>query len=187
MVNTWDRISVERWIFTAAHELGHLLLHPDTFDVAQTQEDESQDQEASIFASHFLMPQESFAWEWQNAWGLGLFDRVMKVKRVFRVSYQTVLHRLSRTTEPGCSVWDRLQADYKCIGGKALRIDGEPSSLLRAEEPECLSQLDFVPGRLPGLVRDAIETQVISLSQGAEILGLDLAKMRERAASWPNA
>ena len=28
VVNTWDRISVERWIFTAAHELGHLLLHP---------------------------------------------------------------------------------------------------------------------------------------------------------------
>ena len=26
VVNTWDRISVERWIFTAAHELGHLLL-----------------------------------------------------------------------------------------------------------------------------------------------------------------
>ena len=28
VVNTWERISVERWIFTAAHELGHLLLHP---------------------------------------------------------------------------------------------------------------------------------------------------------------
>ncbi len=28
VVNTWDRISVERWIFAAAHELGHLLLHP---------------------------------------------------------------------------------------------------------------------------------------------------------------
>jgi transcriptional regulator with XRE-family HTH domain len=27
VVNVWDRISVERWIFTAAHELGHLLLH----------------------------------------------------------------------------------------------------------------------------------------------------------------
>ena len=31
VVNTWDRISVERWIFTAAHELGHLLLHPSEY------------------------------------------------------------------------------------------------------------------------------------------------------------
>lgn len=29
VVNVWGRISVERWILTAAHELGHLLLHPD--------------------------------------------------------------------------------------------------------------------------------------------------------------
>ncbi|CAB3396215.1 ImmA/IrrE family metallo-endopeptidase [Kyrpidia spormannii] len=27
VVNAWDRISVERRIFSAAHELGHLLLH----------------------------------------------------------------------------------------------------------------------------------------------------------------
>lgn len=27
VVNVWDGISVERWIFTAAHELGHLVLH----------------------------------------------------------------------------------------------------------------------------------------------------------------
>ena len=31
VVNTWDRISVERWIFTAAHELGHVLLHPSEY------------------------------------------------------------------------------------------------------------------------------------------------------------
>ena len=28
VVNTWERTSVERWIFTAARGLGHLLLHP---------------------------------------------------------------------------------------------------------------------------------------------------------------
>jgi len=32
----WERLSVERWIFTAAHELGHLLLHLDAYDVSKT-------------------------------------------------------------------------------------------------------------------------------------------------------
>jgi hypothetical protein len=26
VVNVWGRLSVERWIFTAAHELGHLMI-----------------------------------------------------------------------------------------------------------------------------------------------------------------
>lgn len=29
---------MERWIFTAAHELGHLLLHPDAYDVSQSED-----------------------------------------------------------------------------------------------------------------------------------------------------
>ena len=35
-VNVWDRISVERRIFSAAHELGHLMLHLDAYDVTRT-------------------------------------------------------------------------------------------------------------------------------------------------------
>ena len=57
IVNVWDRISVERWIFSAAHELGHLLLHLETYNVNESAEDEDQEIEANIFASHFLMPE----------------------------------------------------------------------------------------------------------------------------------
>ena len=56
VVNTWDRISVERWIFTAAHELGHLLLHPTEYCREATDLQEQTEREADIFASHFLMP-----------------------------------------------------------------------------------------------------------------------------------
>src|SRR5574341_547416 len=38
VVNTQERISVERWIFSAAHELGHLLLHLDSYDVEKATE-----------------------------------------------------------------------------------------------------------------------------------------------------
>src|SRR5207245_1218913 len=91
-VNVWDRISVERWIFTAAHELGHLLLHFSAYDVARTAEDKSEENEANQFASHFLMPDDVFRSEWDEARGHGLVDRVFKVKRIFHVSYRTVLY-----------------------------------------------------------------------------------------------
>jgi transcriptional regulator with XRE-family HTH domain len=45
-VNTWDRISVERWIFTAAHELGHLLLHLGAYQVDNMSEDDDEEKDA---------------------------------------------------------------------------------------------------------------------------------------------
>ncbi|ADG07796.1 protein of unknown function DUF955 [Kyrpidia tusciae DSM 2912] len=56
VVNTWDRISVERRIFSAAHELGHLLLHLSVYRVEEESEVKAQENEANLFASHFLMP-----------------------------------------------------------------------------------------------------------------------------------
>ncbi len=86
VVNTWDRISVERWIFTAAHELGHLVLHLASYDVKETDENREQESEADVFAGYFLMPEKTFAAELTDSRGLPLVDRVFKLKRSFRVS-----------------------------------------------------------------------------------------------------
>jgi Zn-dependent peptidase ImmA (M78 family) len=77
VVNIWERISVERWIFSAVHELGHLLLHLDSFNVELEKENPEEEKEADLFAAHFLMPEEVFIKEWEEAKGLSLFDRVM--------------------------------------------------------------------------------------------------------------
>ena len=66
IVNVWERISVERWIFSAAHELGHLLLHLDTYNVDENYENPSEEVEANIFASYFLMPESVFISEWDE-------------------------------------------------------------------------------------------------------------------------
>jgi Zn-dependent peptidase ImmA (M78 family) len=100
VVNVWERLSVERWIFTAAHELGHLLLHLDAYDVNQADEDPAQEKEADAFASHFLMPAELFTRELEDARGLPLVKLVLKLKRVFRVSWKLVLYRIASQT-PG--------------------------------------------------------------------------------------
>ncbi|MFC4767468.1 helix-turn-helix domain-containing protein, partial [Effusibacillus consociatus] len=194
IVNVWERISVERWIFSAAHELGHLLLHLEAYDVDESMEDEDQEVEANIFASYFLMPEGAFQSEWDETYGLSFVDRVLKVKRMFQVSYKTVLYRLSE--QVGSSIWGKFQAAYKARTSKSLSITEEPEALppnkfqqsipevLRSQEPDSLSSSDFIGDRLSKLVRIAIEKDEITLSRGAEILRLDLEAMRERVSSW---
>ncbi|ACV64572.1 helix-turn-helix domain protein [Desulfofarcimen acetoxidans DSM 771] len=194
IVNVWGRISVERWIFSAAHELGHLLLHLDTYNIEESFEDKDQENEANVFASHFLMPEKAFQAEWIDTYGLSFVDRVFKVKQIFLVSYKTVLYRLSESL--GNSVWKKFQIAYKMKTGKTLSIADEPEALspdkfqqsspevLRSREPDSLSPSHFIEDRLSRLVRKAIEKDEITMSRGAEILRLDLEAMREMVSSW---
>jgi Zn-dependent peptidase ImmA (M78 family)/transcriptional regulator with XRE-family HTH domain len=196
VVNVWDRISVERWIFTAAHELGHLLLHLDAYDVARTEESQDEEDEANQFASHFLMPQAVFIREWNDARGLALVDRVLKVKRIFRVSYRTVLYRLSEDAAYGKAIWQKFQVAYKARFGQSLLKSDEPHALppedfnaamvepRAAGEPGRLSSEDFVEDRLNRFVRGALEKELISVGRAAEILDLDLKTMRAAMSTW---
>lgn len=194
VVNTWDRISVERWIFTAAHELAHVLLHLPSFDVEKSDEVDAEESEADIFASYFLMPSALFAQEWEEAAGLGFFEAVFKMKRIFRVSWKTVVYRLA--SQPGApkDLWARFYAGYKRRNGQGLRATEEPRGLRpdeftagpapRGMEPEQLSPSDFVEDRLARLVRRALTEKKISVARAAEILRVDEKTMRARANSW---
>lgn len=193
VVNTWDRISVERWIFTAAHELGHILLHREAYDRTRDKEEEREEREADRFASHFLMPDEGFDAEWDQTHGLPLLFRVLKVKRIYRVSYKTVLHRLVESGRESREVWRIFQVQHKRQFGKTLKKVDEPERLVAGEfrldwsrsgEPDGLSESDFVQDRLYGLVRTALEKDVISLGRAAEILRIPHAQVRELTASW---
>ena len=196
VVNTWDRIPVGRWIFTAAHELGHLILHLSDYDVNETSEEKKHEEQANAFAAAFLMPEASFQKEWNETYGLAFVDRVLKVKRIFRVSYRTVLHRLAASYRGPGNIWLRFQMDYKRRFGRTLLRADEPDALAEdafrasfpedssAGEPDKLSPIDFIQDRLSGLVRKAIEQEKISLGRGAEVLGLSLQEMRDLTASW---
>jgi Zn-dependent peptidase ImmA (M78 family)/DNA-binding XRE family transcriptional regulator len=195
-VNTWDRVSVERWIFTAAHELGHLVLHLGDYQVDRKEEEAKQEKDANLFASHFLMPPAVFQKEWNETYGMPFVDRVFKVKRMFRVSYRTVLYRLAESGAFGPEIWQRFQGEYKRRFGRTLLKDDEPAALAadafrasfpeasRAGEPEDLSPADFMEDRLLRLVRRAVESEAITLSRGAEILDLSVTEMRQLSASW---
>jgi len=175
VVNVWDRIPVERWIFSVAHELGHLLLHLHAYDVEVIEEDEQQEKEANVFASEFLIPQDGFEKEWRETAGLSLWDRILKVKRIYHVSYKTILYRLVDLGVYKSDVWQKanifLKKRYK-------------QKITKAFEPEKLQEYDFVTDWLDRLVRLAYERKTISRSRASEILDISLDDMRQRANSW---
>ena len=193
VVNTWDRISVERWIFTAAHELGHLLLHPSEYRRDATELPVRAEREADAFASEFLMPESAFRSEWDETRGHPLLVRVLKVKRIFRVSYKTVLYRLVESGRETSDVWRAFQGQHRGYFGKTLRKADEPAALETSEfawnwsrsgEPASLTRHDFIDDRLSRLVRQALEGRRISLGRAAEILGVSREAMRKQAREW---
>lgn len=195
VVNAWERIAVERWIFSAAHELGHLLLHPGDFVGAATDESRRSEREADRFASAFLMPEAAFTVAWNQTCGHDLITRVLKVKRLFRVSYRTVLHRLVATNRASDKLWVHFQVEVRARTGKTLRKSDEPLPLQqsafagnwrRSREPARLEHHDFIEDRMARLVRTAVETNRITMSRAAEILDLDLTQMLARSRTWTN-
>lgn len=199
VVNTWERLPVEHWIFSAAHELAHLLLHLQAYKVDEELEDKDQERDADAFASHFLMPEAVFRREWEDTVGLPLFDRVLKVKRVFRVSWRTVLFRLTEElSDPNQRkrLWIHFSKAYQQRNSKVLLKMDEPegvgvdayralSDLHKAgPEPAGMDRHDFQGDRLWRLVRQAAMGGEITLARGAEILGIKLSDMRDLAESW---
>lgn len=194
VVNTWERITVERRIFTAAHELGHLLLHRSAYDVTRTEEPEAEEKEADLFASHFLMPDELFQKEWNDARGLPFVDAVLKVKGIFKVSWKTVVHRVASAHPEPNRVWQTFYSQYSRQYGRSpsgveeegLADDAfQPTPAVRpGEEPDHLTPNAFKEARLRRLVRRALDEEQITSSRAAEILDVSVTEMRSLASSW---
>jgi len=186
VVNVWERISVERRIFSAAHEFAHLMLHLDAYDVRQSDENDKEEQEANLFAGHFLMPDDGFWREWNEASGLHWVDRVLKVKRIFRVSYKTVLARLLEHEVADKSIWMKFNIAYQRRFGRKLPFKEEPLGIDPAE-PFGMQRFDFYEDRFSRLIRKAVEKDKISLSRGAEMLAVSVEEMQDLLQNWDAA
>ena len=191
-VNIWERISVERWIFSAAHELGHLILHFDSYDVDQTEENPDEEREADKFASYFLMPEEAFDDERKALGGMPRFDAILTLKRIFKVSWKTVVMRLIDKGLLGDYAWKEFYSIYNRRTGGSLRGHREPSPLtasefaseLASEEPETLRKPDFPVNQLEALVSLALQKDKITMSKAAEVMGVSVSEMRKTVAGW---
>lgn len=186
-VNTDATITIERQIFTAAHELGHLLLHRSSYGPERESGTEEEEHEANRFAGHFLIPNAALEREVGENEGLTLVDFVLHVKRKYRVSYMTVLFRFKERYGYGSDIYPRFKARYMEKYGKSLKGNVEPDPVEGpAAEDECeqLSRHDFVEDRLSRLVRRAYMRDLISISRAAEILGSSIEEMRSIQQEW---
>jgi len=186
-VNAAEAISVERQIFTAAHELGHLLLHQASYTDSLDEGSDREEKEANQFASHFLLPREAFEQEITENEGLSLVDFVLHVKRKYRISYKTVLFRLVDEYGSDASLYRSFAVSYNERYGKNLRDHAEPDALrdpIARVEIEQLTHHDFVEGRLARLVRRAYGRELITASRAAEILQVPLEALRRLESEW---
>jgi Zn-dependent peptidase ImmA (M78 family)/DNA-binding XRE family transcriptional regulator len=191
-VNTNEDISIERQIFTAAHELGHLLMHKGSYlpsDAPMQNEDIREETEANEFASHLLMPQEALVEEWNDNLGLHWIDRILKIKKYFKVSYRTVLMRIAQEygdNNAKTQLFIRFNRDYQTKYQHDLKNHYEPDSLAAENEPQKTGIKDFEvqEERFERLVRRALERNIITISKAAEVLKIDMNKMRSLADAW---
>lgn len=183
VVNTWKRIPIERWIFSAVHELGHLVLHRDAFNIEEIDENNEEEHQADSFAAHFLLPDDGFKSEWNDAAGLHWIDAVFKVKRIFNVSYKTVLHRLIEYDVFDKSIWMTFNMAYRSRYGNSLPHKKEPDAI-GSSEPFSMKLFEFFEDRLSRLTRRAVENEIVSLSRGAEILNISVGEMRDLLTNW---
>ena len=174
VVNSHDSISTERKIFTIAHELGHIFMHPSSFN-DEDEEIEAQEGEANLFASHFIMPQKAFNKRLNEVKGLNFVDAILHIKRIFRVSYKTVIYRLIEEDIADKKMWKIFCYEYK---------ERENFDFSGHKEPEPLAAIDCIEDCLSRLVRIAYEKELISMSRAAEILGRSIIGMRKLVSGW---
>lgn len=187
VVNTDKGISIERRIFTAAHEMAHLLLHRSSFKPSEVSEIDAEEKEADRFAGHFLLPESGFKRELNESKGLHWIDAVLHIKRKFRVSYKTILHRIIENEKVSAKdLYPQFSFEMKHRYGISLKNHYEPYPIVEeiGKEPAPLDSADFLEDKLSRLVREAFEKEEISLSKAAEILRLSLPEMRSLVDNW---
>ena len=149
LVNSWERIPIEKQIFTAAQELGHLLLHPTSYNLALTEEQQHEAADATHFAATLLIPDAALP----HIPIPTSATHLMKLKRIYRTSWQTLLSRITTTLPKSqrTKLYQTLLADWKQQTGKTIAPENPTPQFFHAEpnthiseEPFRLHAIDFM-------------------------------------------
>jgi transcriptional regulator with XRE-family HTH domain len=174
---------MERTVFSAAHELGHLVLHPDMFTMdpdAGELDDVDYEGEADYFAGCFLVPKNDlvYAWEEENLHRLPLVHALILLKEIFRVSFWCLFQRAKQAGLTAMGHPQLLVQVKKTLGvqGAARMEDLEPHPL----------KLDAfaVSTRFGRLVRSAFLQEKIGVAKVAEMFQVTVDEAKEITAGW---
>ena len=188
VVNTWNKISVERRKYTVAHELGHLLLHSKSYTEPQKEENKAEEKQADVFASNFLMPQSAFLQEWNKYDNYDFIEKVIKVKQTFGISYQVVLYRLSeilKANNINLNIWKEFNKLY--MEKYNIVLDKKDEMIPMNEnikELQSLSSNFYYGGGIANLVKEAYNKKIIDVNEAAKILKKSIEEMKNQINLW---
>lgn len=174
--------SIERVIFSAAHELGHLVLHPHLFVEAPSAGDDGRDyeREANVFAASFLVPESDLlqVWNDERLARLPVELALVVLKQRFQVSAACLfqrLHQLGMTTV-GHAVYTSRMKRLLGITKKATREELEPNPL----PPGAL----YRSTRFERLIHAAFVQGDIGIAKVAEMLQMTVDDARSKTREW---
>ncbi len=174
--------NTERIIFSGAHELGHLVLHPYLFtaDDGEPEVNAEFEKEANKFAGCFLVPSNELAriWREDRLYRLPLFHALLLLKRVFHVSYWCLFHRVKDLglTDMEWPAFMNHTKTYMGVTGKAKVKDLEPEPLE--------SNVLYRTTRFQLLVRSAFIQELIGVAKVAEMLQMSVEDAQEVTSRW---
>ena len=180
-VNNGEAVPGERQLFTLCHEVGHLLMHHQDGDADDAPEAKKRrEKEANAFAAGMLIPTAEFNSAWDNTEGRLWFDRILAVKRIFTVSYLTVIYCLEeryratsgKKTVPPYRNW--FKENYLRRFGRTLP----------AHEEACPADVRIESARFIRLARRAFVAGDITMPRLAELLGKSLLETRALVNEW---
>jgi Zn-dependent peptidase ImmA (M78 family)/transcriptional regulator with XRE-family HTH domain len=174
---------IERTISSAAHELGHLVLHPHLFteELIAGGPERNYEKEAQLFAGYFLVPSDDLleVWEGEGLYRLPPVHALLLLKRVFRVSFWFVYERVRQAGLVPPNEYPRLITAVKRllgIRGRAKMEELEPELL-----PRDMLQRST---RFERLVRSAFLQGKIGVAKVAEMLQISVEEATEQTAHW---
>jgi Zn-dependent peptidase ImmA (M78 family)/transcriptional regulator with XRE-family HTH domain len=185
MLNDNPRVRTERIIFSAAHELGHLVMHPNLFTQSPDERiDLSElkrfEREADLFAGCFLVPSEDLrrTWREERLDRLPIEHALILLKRVHPVSFWCLGQRVRQA---GLADIDHSHLIRRVKASLKIRRPAKMEEL----EPEPLG-CDVLQRstRFERLVRSAFIQEKIGISKVAEMFQIPVDEAKERTARW---
>ncbi|KIM05680.1 MAG: hypothetical protein KN64_01985 [Sulfurovum sp. AS07-7] len=160
VVNSNEKLPLDRKRFTVAHELGHLLLEKNIIS------NDNHESIANRFAGAFLLPEEIIKNEIGEKRTSIALREVVSLKEKYKISIQAIMYRLKDLNIIS-------EAKYKSFAIANKRQKYDEANRLQCENNEIIN-------RFENLLTRAYNEELISLSKYAELGGISINEAQEK-------
>lgn len=165
-VNASSGVSFEKKAMALAHELGHILQDTADGDHGSKGRHDKAEDDATRFARELLIPRGAFVSRWEEFLAKSLWERVLLIKREFKVEAKTVLHQ---AIEFGFETSEAY---------RVFAVQVKANGYMSSPDPyPCSSSM--VDTLYDALAVKACLAEEITLSRCSEILGQPLVEVRK--------